>query len=828
MTRIYMGTSFHLVSVLIISQTRTMTSLPIDSVLPEITDALTRDNRLVLSAPPGAGKTTKVPLHLLGADWLGAQKIIMLEPRRIAARRAAERMADLLGEKVGETIGVRSRLDTRVGPKTRIEVVTEGVFTNLITREPDLPGIGAVLFDEFHERSLDADLGLALALETQAALNDELRLVIMSATLDTGKITDRLKAPLVESLGRAFPVETHYLGRTEDRLEDQMARAIRKALAQETGSILAFLPGAAEINRTAERLEGLSENVMICPLYGALTPREQDEAIRPAPTGKRKVVLSTDIAESSLTIEGVRVVVDAGLARVPVYTTGSLGAALRTVKASIANVDQRRGRAGRTEPGTCYRLWHEEENRGLPKAPEPEILNTDLCAMILRLAHWGDAEPYALTWLDPPGKGQVIAARRALEAMKLLTAEGHLTPIGQKAVRLPLSPRLAMLVLAATNDGERALGANLAALMSENGMGGRSIDLTDRVNMFERDRSPRAKSLKSQAKNWSGVKAEPQGDEHILLARAWPDQIARVRTGDPKRYQLAGGGGARLPDNSALEGADWLVICETGGASGADPIIRLASRLDERTARSILTETSRDYAEFDEKTGHVRARRQKNLGEIVLSETPLAKPDNSAISEAICRAVADKGLCILPGYDTLANFLKRAAFAASLHEADWPALDDASLAQKQEDWLLPAIEMEGLAAIQPQGLSNAVRNWFGWSVTSEIDRLAPVHWQGPTGKQVKIDYTAEQAPLVSIRPQELYGTRIHPSICDGRVPLTLSLLSPAQRQIALTRDLPGFWTGGYIDMRKDMKGRYPKHDWPEDPANTSPPKPRPR
>ncbi len=803
-----------------------MAHLPIDDVLTDISDALASGNRLALSAPPGAGKTTRVPLHLLKADWLGDQKIVMLEPRRIAARRAAEFMAKSLGEKVGETVGVRSRLDTRIGPKTRIEVVTEGVFTNLITRDPDLSGIGAVLFDEFHERSLDADLGLALALETQDALNDELRIVIMSATLDTTRVTQVTNAPLVQSDGRAHPVETKYLGRTQDRMEDQMARAIKKALAAETGSILAFLPGAAEINRTAERLSDLSDNILICPLYGALSPKEQDDAIRPAPAGKRKVVLATDIAESSLTIEGVRVVVDAGFARVPEYTPGSLGASLKTVKASLANVDQRRGRAGRTEPGVCYRLWHEEENRGLPKSVTPEILNADLSSMLLRLAFWGDPDPFQLTWLDPPAKGIVEGALSSLKAIGFLDPSGRLTALGQEAVRLPLSPRLAKLVLAGKTDGERALGARIAALLSEQGLGGNDINLTHRVDMFDRSSAPRAKAMNAKAQDWAGTKADAKGDIASLLAAAWPDQIARKRENTTDRYQLSSGGGVKLPEHSSLQNQNWLIICETGGQSKGEAIVRLACPVDEAVVKSALPENTHDYAEFDAATGSVRARRQKRLGGIVLSETPLQKPDATACADAVCRAVTAQGLSILPGWEALSRYLHRTRYAASLHAGDWPDTSETGLIGALNDWLYPAIELSGLSVIQSGELTNALRNWLGWTITSEIDRLAPTSWDSPTGRSVKIDYDGEQAPMISIRVQELYGQTRHPSICDGKVPLTLSLLSPAQRQVALTRDLPGFWQGGYADMRKDMKGRYPKHNWPEDPASASPPEPR--
>lgn len=805
-----------------------MNTLPIDTVLEEISDVLSNGNRLILAAPPGAGKTTKVPLHLLNADWLIGLKIIMLEPRRIAARRAAERMAQMLGEKVGETVGLRSRLDTRVGPDTRIEVVTEGVFSNLITREPDLPGIGAVLFDEFHERSLDADLGLALALETQTALNEDLRIIVMSATLDTEKLSRVLHAPLVQSEGRIWPVDTRYLGRTQDRIEDQTARAIRKALAAETGSILVFLPGAAEINRTAERLSDLPDQVMICPLYGALSPKEQDDAIKPPPGGRRKVVLSTDIAESSLTIEGVRVVIDTGFARVPVYTPGSLGASLRTIKASVANIDQRRGRAGRTEPGVCYRLWHEEENRGLPKSPQPEILNTDLSGMILRLAHWGGADPSGLIWLDPPARGQVTAALSALRVMGFMTQDNQLTGLGKRAVHLPLSPRLARLVLCSDDPAEQALGAGLAAMLSEQGLSGRSMDVTDRHSGFLRDTSPRARTLKAQARNWTRSKAAASGDIASLLAKAWPDQIARARPGDDKRFQLAGGGGARLPEGSTLEGAQWLIICETGGQTGGDPIIRLAARTDEKTARNVLPELSRDFAEFDEKTGRVRARRQKTFGDIVLTETPLARPENDVIADAIIRRLGEKGLVIFPGYETLEPFLHRASFARTRHTSDWPDLTETALTEHAEVWLRPAVIAHGLSAISGEGLLNAVRNWLGWTVTHEIDRLAPVCWDGPNGRRIRIDYAGEHAPLIALKVQDLYGVKQHPAICEGAIALTLSLLSPAQRPVAITKDITGFWSGGYSDMKKDMKGRYPKHFWPDDPANASPPKPRER
>ncbi len=810
--------------------------LPIDDVLDEISAALNTGNRLVLAAPPGAGKTTKVPLHLLGSDWLGNRKIIMLEPRRIAARRAAERMASMLGERVGDTVGVRSRLDTRIGPKTKIEVVTEGVFTNLVMRDAELGDYGAVLFDEFHERSLDADIGLALAQQSQDYLNEDLRIVVMSATLDTEKVAETLKAPVVQSEGRAYPVETRYLGRTQDRLEDQMARAIRKALAAETGSILAFLPGAAEINRTAERLAGLSDDIMICRLYGALPPKEQDDAIKPPPSGKRKVVLSTDIAESSLTIEGVRVVVDSGFARVPVYSPNSLGAMLSTVKASIANIDQRRGRAGRTEAGVCYRLWHEEENRGLPKAPTPELLNADLSSALLRLIEWGDHNLYDLNLLDYPPRGHFAAALDMLKRLDFINADdpNTLTPKGQKASGMPLHPRLSSLILAAESDGEKALAAQIAAMLSEQGAGGRSDDLSSRVSSFQRDSSKRANALKEQAKRWSGVKAVPSGNAADIIAKAWPDRIAKRRKTDPKRYQLAGGGGVKLPDNFILEGSEWIIVCETGGQSGNESLVRLAGALDDRFVRGVLNETERDFAEFDPKSGKIKARRQKTLGEIVLSETPLSQPDNATIAEAVIRSVEESGLSALPGYDAIKDHVSRLGFFYSTFPEKAPKTGgtsealEAELTSSASDWLVTHIETHGLKGIEAGSLRCYLDDTIHWELRQALQAALPAKWQAPSGRNVAIDYADEKAPLVSVRVQDLYGLKTHPTICDGRVPMTLSLLSPAQRPVAITKDLPGFWAGSYSDMRKDMKGRYPKHNWPEDPANATPPPPRNR
>lgn len=802
-------------------------SLPIDDVLGEISDHLSDNNRLVLAAPPGAGKTTRVPLHLLQSGWLGEGRIILIEPRRIAARRAAERMAGTLGEKVGETVGLRSRLDTRVSARTRIEVLTDGVFSNQIIRDPDLPGVSAVLFDEFHERGLEADLGLTLALESQEALRDDLRLVIMSATLNTVEICGFLKCGLVESSGRAHPVTTHYIGRTQDRLEDQMARAIRKALTENDGSVLAFLPGAAEIRRTAERLTDLPSGVMVCPLYGALSPQEQDAAISAAPKGQRKVVLSTDIAESSLTIEGVRIVVDAGLARVPYFKPGMSSSRLETRRASLANVDQRRGRAGRTEPGVCYRLWHEEENRGLPRAPEPEILATDLSALVLRLAMWGESDPTRLAWLTPPSRGQVEGAKTELRRIGYLDRDDKLTEEGRIGAGLPLSPRLARLVTSGKTPADKALGAELAALLSEPALIRRQDDLQSALGTFRSDKSVRAQTLKKQANKWSG--GNKAGDIHRTgehMARAWPDRIANVRGNDPYRYQGTDGQGYRLPEGSSHLGQSWIVVGDSGGSSRSDQIIRLATGISEALVRELVPPERKTFAEFDPASMSIRARERQMVGEIILNERPLQKPGPGETAQAIRSYIATNGLSELDKDGTLKAALARYSFARKArHGSDWPEASYETLASTIETWLMPLVETHGLNAISPTRLGRAFLDTLDWSVASVLDQLAPVHWALPSARSVAIDYVSDQAPMISARVQDFYGLTRHPAIADGQVPLTVSLLSPAQRPVAVTKDLPGFWTGGYIDMRKDMKGRYPKHDWPEDPANASPRKP---
>jgi ATP-dependent helicase HrpB len=796
-----------------------MDPLPIDEVLPEILRALTDVNRLVLAAPPGAGKTTRVPLALaglLGDAPVIRGRILMLEPRRIAARMAAERMASSLGERLGQTVGLTTRVDRKVSAATRIEVITDGLFTRRILNDPELKDVGAVLFDEFHERRLNSDLGLALALEAQGALREDLRLLIMSATLDTGAVARVIAAPVIESAGRQYPVETRYLGRSEDRIEDRMPKAIRQALREQAGSILAFLPGAREIHRTAEALAGLGPDVLIAPLFGALSPAEQDAAVSPAPAGQRKVVLATDLAESALTIEGVRIVIDSGLARVAEEAAGGLGTRLTTVRASRASVDQRRGRAGRTAPGVCYRLWDEAATRGLAAAPVPEILSSDLSGLVLALAEWGERDPSKLIWLDAPPAGKYRAAEAQLLALEALDASGALTPKGREMAHLPMAPRLAALIASAPGPAEKALAAEVAALAGERGIGGDSSDLRDRLQRFRADGSPRARSLKAQASSWGGG-ATPGGDLARLLATAWPDQVARKRPGSDGAYLLASGRAANIPATDGLAKSDWLVIADLGGAA-REPRITLALALTETEALASQKVLTEDRASFDPKTARFTARRVKALGAIVLSESPLPKPSAEAAAQAMLDAVHAGGFAAIGADAAVEETLHRLRIldAASLIEA--PVREAAILIEAAASWLFPLLRRKGASMPAPNEVREALVQSFAWPIQEALREHAPLTLDLPSGQTARVDWLDPRAPLVSARAQAFYGLTEHPRIAAGRVPVTVELLSPGQKPVATTQDLARFWGAGYKDMAKDMRGRYPKHDWPDDPA----------
>ncbi|CAN5302162.1 ATP-dependent helicase HrpB [soil metagenome] len=781
----------------------------------------------VLVAPPGAGKTTVVPLALLDAPGAADGKIIVLEPRRLAARAAAARMAWTLGEPVGETVGFRVRMQSKVSARTRIEVVTEGVFTRMILDDPGLDGIAAVLFDEFHERSLDADLGLAFARDSQQVLREDLRILVMSATLDGARVGRLLgDAPLVQSEGRMFPVETRYLGRDPaQRLEEQVVRAILRALADENGSLLVFLPGQGEIRRVetllAERLRDPA--VDIAPLYGAMDGRDQDRAIEPAPAGRRKVVLATSIAETSLTIEGVRVVIDAGLARVPRFDPASGLTRLETVRVSQAAADQRRGRAGRIEPGVCYRLWDEPETRSLAPFGRPEILDTDLSRLVLDLARWGSREE-ALAFLDPPPAAAMTEARALLVRLEALTLDGALTAHGRLIADLPLPPRLAHMVVRGAAGGQGARAAQIAAVLTERGLGGNDTDLRRRLELFARDSSPRAKDSKSLAERWARAAGRPASaaplDDALLLAEAYPERIAKAR-GKPGEYQLVTGRGVYVEPTDALAREPWLAVGELGGGAARDRVL-LAAPLDEAlllTAFADRIETD-DRIEPDAK-GKVRARRISRLGRLTLSERLIDKPDPAQITAALFGQVRVQGLAAVPFGEQCQRLRARIAFLRQRAPDDWPDLSDAALLEHLEGWLTPLLaDRFSLQALNDTDLEASLRTLIPWDRQRALDTEAPDRWTAPTGSRLAIDYAAEGGPRIDVRVQELFGLAEHPTV--GGVPLTLALLSPAHRPIQLTKDLPGFWRGTWKDVRSDMRGRYPKHVWPEDPASAVP------
>ncbi len=798
--------------------------LPIHEALPELKAALAAANAAVLVAPPGAGKTTVVPLELLNAPWAGG-KIIVLEPRRLAARAAAERMAKSLGEQVGQTVGYRVRMQSRVSAATRIEVVTEGVFTRMVLADPELAGVACVIFDEFHERSLDADLGLALARDAQRLLREDLRLLVMSATLDGAAVARLLdQAPVVESLGRMFPVETRYLGRDDRlRIEDQAVRAVERALAEETGSLLVFLPGQGEILRTAERLrERARPNVEIAPLYGALDPRDQDRAIEPAPPGVRKVVLATSIAETSLTIQGVRVVVDCGLARVPRYDPASGLMRLATVRVSRAAADQRRGRAGRTEPGACYRLWDEAETRALPAYADPEILDADLSGLALDLARWGAKAAADLAFLDPPPAAAFAEARALLHRLEALDEGGVLTAHGRALAEFPLAPRLAHMVLKAAETGQAPRAARIAALITERGLGGRDADLRHRLDALERDRSPRARDAKALADRWAGLSGKPGKDEPIsdglLLAFAYPERVAKARGGQGE-FQLVTGRGAFVEPTDALAREPWLAVAELGGGDRRDRIL-LAAPLEPSELVAFQPQLEVEERLEESGGGRLRAKRLTRLGRLTIREDVDDSPDPALIARALADRVRREGVKVLPWGAAAQSLRERLAFLHA-RDAAWPDLSDAALLDRLDEWLAPIlVGLRALSALKPDALDGALRTLVPWDLQRRLDAEAPARWTAPTGNSFAIDYAAEGGPRVDVRVQEVFGIAQHPTVAG--VPITMSLLSPGHRPIQTTKDLPGFWKGSWKDVRSDMRGRYPKHVWPEDPATAAP------
>lgn len=788
-------------------------TLPLRAVLPELLASLRGKPRAVLIAPPGAGKTTAVAPALLGEPWCTGQ-ILLLSPRRLAARAAAERMAELAGEAVGGSIGYATRMDSKQSARTRILVLTEGIFRNRIQADPELTGVSAVLFDEVHERSLDSDFGLALALDAQAALRPDLRLVAMSATLDGQRFAVLMQAPVIESAGKSHPLALKHLGRrAEARIEDEMASAIRRALAEETGDVLAFLPGVAEIERTAERLEGISAEIH--RLHGSLDPAEQRAAIRKG-TG-RKLILATSIAETSLTIDGVRVVVDSGLARRARYDRAAGITRLATERVSQAAAIQRAGRAARQGPGIAYRLWEEGATAGLPRFDPPEILEADLSPLLLDCAIWGVDDPAALGWLDPPPPAALAEARARLVTLGAIDDAGRPTAHGRTIARLPLPPRLAHMLARGGAQTAGIVAAEAAMLLSERGLGGSDPDLSVRLERWRRQTGRRADAARALARRWAGLvdsSRSASGSLARCIALAFPDRIARRRDATGEHWISSGGRGFRLEPAHPLARNEWLAVADIQGvASGAR--ILSAVPIDASEVEALFADRieSGTHVSFDPETGSVRTIAGRRLGAIMLSRAENAEANPKDIAAALLGGVREHGLAVMSWPQSATALRQRA------HWAGIGALSDGALLAALDQWLAPLLTgKRRLAEVGGDALHAALWELLGWEGQQQLVRLAPAQFTSPAGSTHDIDYAAIAGPTVTLRVQALFGLSEHPVIGPDRVPLVLSLTSPAGRPIQTTRDLPGFWRGSWADVAKDMRGRYPRHNWPEDPA----------
>ncbi|EMO2079278.1 ATP-dependent helicase HrpB [Citrobacter freundii] len=801
-----------------------MTSLPVAAVVPELFTALDASTQVLLTAPTGAGKSTWLPLRLLEHGGIKG-RIILLEPRRLAARNVAQRLAELLNEKPGETVGYRMRAQSCVGSQTRLEVVTEGVLTRMIQRDPELTGVGLVILDEFHERSLQADLALALLLDVQQGLRDDLKLLIMSATLDNGRLQQLLPdAPMIISEGRTFPVERRYQPLAAHlRFDEAVAIATAELLRHESGSLLLFLPGVGEILRVQEQLATrVGGDVVLCPLYGALTLAEQRLAILPAPQGKRKVVLATNIAETSLTIEGIRLVVDCAQERVARYDARTGLTRLITQRISQASMTQRAGRAGRLEPGICLHLLAKEQAERATAQGEPEILQSDLSGLLMELLQWGCTDPEQLNWLDTPPAINLQAAKRLLQMLGALEGD-RLSARGQKMAALGNDPRLAAMLVSANNDNEAATAAKLAAILEEPPRGGS----TDLAVAFSRNQSAWQQRSQQLLKRLNVRSGQP--DSALLpslLAQAFADRIAR-RRGQEGRYQLANGMGAMLDVDDALGRHEWLIApLLLQGSASPDARILLALPLDievlMQTCPELLQQS--DTIEWDETQGTLKALRRSCIGSLTVKVQPLAKPSEEELHQAMLNGIRDKGLSVLNWTPEAEQFRLRLQCAAIwLPEYDWPAVDEDSLLATLERWLLPHMSgVHSLRALKALNVGQALRDLLDWSMLQRLDSELPAHYTVPTGSRIAIRYHEDNPPVLAVRMQEMFGEAKTPTIAQGRVPLVLELLSPAQRPLQVTSDLSAFWQGSYREVQKEMKGRYPKHVWPDDPANTAP------
>lgn len=805
----------------------------LQDLLPELQQVLGRESCALLHSPPGTGKTTQVPLVLLKADWLQGQKILLLEPRRLAAKAAAHYMAQKLGEPVGRTVGYRVRLETRVSAQTQIEVVTEGVLTRMLQSDPALEGVGLVIFDEFHERSLQADLGLALCRESQQVLRPELRLLIMSATLATEALSELLQAPVLRAEGQQYPVELRYLPPPANHSPTAyQAQIVRQTLAQEEGSLLVFLPGAREIRRLAEALTDLPNGVQVRPLFGNLSPQEQEQAIQPAPAGQRKVVLATNLAETSLTIEGVRGVIDVGLERVPRFDPVSGMTELKTQFISRASAEQRRGRAGRLEPGFCLRLWAESDWGRMAADRTPEMALADLAPLALELARWGCADPGDLSWLDPPPATAYAQALTLLQSLSALDAQGRLTAHGKALAGLPLHPRLGHMLLQAKAEKLGGLAVTVAALLEERDLLAgqtRESDLTLRLEALAgKRRAPegRRERLLKLARQLGGLIQvqpcfEPLSELAYLLGLAYPERLAQRRKGGEPRFLLAGGRGAFMEPSDALAQSPWLAVAQLDGNPREARIFLAAALTPEQLERLTQEQQRQELAvRFNPKTGSVQARQSMRYGALELSSQVIAQPDPEQMVQALCLGIRQRGIGQLSWSKTLLHLRQRVDFVCRHAEqigADWPAMDDESLTAEVEDWLAPFLNgIKKWDAITPELLKQGLEYRLGPVRLQALQKLAPATWTVPSGSQIRIDYSGAE-PVLAVRLQEVFGLETTPCLLNGQVPLLIHLLSPAQRPVQVTRDLASFWRETYPQIKKELKGRYPKHYWPEDP-----------
>ncbi|HXG99862.1 MAG TPA: ATP-dependent helicase HrpB [Sphingomicrobium sp.] len=799
--------------------------LPIDSALPRLLAALRDGTRALLIAPPGAGKTTRVAPALLAEPWCTGQ-ILLLVPRRLAARSAAEFIARELGQRAGESVGYATRLDSKIGKETRLIAMTHGVFLARLQADPELNGVSALLFDEVHERSLDSDLALALALDAATALRPDLRLLAMSATLDGDRFGALMSdPPRIESEGRSHPLTLIHEGRdAAQRIEPQMAAAIRRALGGHPGSLLAFLPGVAEIERTATAIGTLPPNVILHRLHGQIDPAAQRAALAPPPAGMRKLVLASAIAETSLTLDHVAIVVDSGLARRPRYDRGAGLTRLVTERASRASVTQRAGRAARQSPGVAIRLWEEAATAALPAHDPPEILEADLSSLLLTCLLWGEADPARLPFLDPPPAAALEEARDRLTRLGAIDAHGALTPHGREIAALPLEPRLAHMLIEARQRGFAASAAEVAVLLTERGLGGNDPDLEVRHWRWKSERGPRAEGARRMATRWAA--SPPSRDRTELaaaVALAFSDRLSRRRDPSGEQWQSVGGRGFRLDPASSLASSEWLAVAEVAGAASGARILSAAA-IGFAEIESLFGDRIAQWSEvrFDPATAAITATRGRRLGAIRLSSAPDPKPDHIAIESGLLDAVRRHGLTILPWPESAIALRHRAAFAA-LHDPLIPDLSEPALLARLDDWLVPLLTgQRRLDAVSPGALRHALDALLGYDAARAVDRLAPPDFNSPAGSSHPIDYSAPAGPTIEVRAQALFGLDHHPNIASGRVPLIIAITSPAHRPIQTTRDLPAFWAGSWREVAKEMRGRYSRHPWPDDPASAPP------